>query len=160
MIWGQNDYPVKGNCWATSRKRETLRVFLIYSGFCGMKCIQMRRILIRLSWAGRKGASSDDLATRKQMFRLAKLLIYKELSGNDYDLNSNNLKLCGKWCKLLNANDIDNDSHWYLGIVRSKNGVARKIALSTSSNGAVFWPNHLTYKDIFGLLIAKQGVSK
>lgn len=144
-------------CWATSHKREVLRVFLIYSGFCGTGNVQMRIVLIRFAWAGGGQQGDHHLATRKQMFRLANSLIYIELSGNDWRMNSYRLKLYQIACKLLNANDIENDSHWYLGIVRSRKGVARKIALSTPSNGAVFWPKRMMCMDIFGLLITGRG---
>ena len=138
-------------------QKRSLGFFLTFEQLYSTESIRMRSILIHVAWAMREGSTAPDLARCKQMFRLAKRLIYKVFSGNDNNFNSDGVKLCGKWCKLLNANENENNSHWYLRIVRVRKWGAVKIALSTSRNGAAICPNLLSAKDIFGLLITERG---
>ena len=138
-------------------QKRSFGFFLTFEQLYSTESIRMRIILIHVAWARREGSTAPDLARCKQMFRLAKLLIYNDYSGKENKSNSDGVKLCEKLCKLLNANENDIDSHWYLRIVRVRKWGAVKIALSTSRNGALFWPIPLTHKDILATLIAKQG---
>ena len=151
-------------CWGKHRQmlshfsqKRSLRIFLTFQPFCSTDCIRMRLIIIRVSSMLHERRRACHLARCKQMFRLAKLLIYNDYSGKENKSNSDGVKLCTMWAKLLNANENENNSHWYLRIVRVRKWGAVKIALSTSRNGAAIRAMCLSHKDILSIDITERG---
>ena len=130
-------------------KEKFLGIILIFEPFDAMRSIPLFTYTVNLAWESLSLAFCSNLAPCKHMFINAKLLIYKDLLSVYRDGHGIWLIFDQKCRKLLNDNNNENDSHWYLELAEIWKWGCLKIALSTSRKRAILTPTYWYYGHFF-----------